>query len=162
MSGILGTIILIALAMLIFGGGSISWWKETLREKHAANQAAQKLSGKKLVVAIRTKDGKRNYWETLFIKQLMDLGATILNLSPECGNNLWDGGARDEIPEGVIIFVGTTWESSVFWRIDGKFLPEKSREIAVRNEPILAPFFSAHNNVNELRGNIVECVSKFF
>ena len=154
-------VVLVAITALIVTIVVYALFREYQREEKVFKQARKKLAEKTVVVAIRTKDGKRNHWETLFIKQLMDLGATVLDFQPENGNNLW-AGDRNCIPTGAMAFVGTTWEANHDWYIDGKFLPVRTNEVvANRNETVLAPFFSVHRHVSELHTNIAECVSSY-
>jgi hypothetical protein len=136
-------------------------WREDRRAQNVIDQARERLKGRKVVVAIRMKDGKRNYWETLFVKQLMDLGATVLDFSPENANRLW-GGDRNYLPEDALGFVGTTWqEGGITWYLDGKFLPKRSGNPITTSEPILAPFFSRHDDVADLHYNLAECVRHY-
>jgi hypothetical protein len=153
--GILFVTVVVLVAVVMAYAG----FCEYRHDKKVLSQARQKLTNKTMVVAIRMKDGKRNYWETLFIKQLMDLGAKVLDFSPEGGNHLWTGD-RDQIPSGAMAFVGTTWDSDGVWYIDGKFLPVRTKETTA-NETVLAPFFSVHGDVAKLHTNLAECVSHY-
>ena len=154
-------VIVFVVTLLIFGCPRVGGFKNVFRKEDSINLAKQKLVDKKFVVVIRTKDGKRNYWETLFIDQMMYLGAEVLYCSLECGNDFWNG-SLGEIPTDTIAFVGTTWECGEGWWLDGKFLATKSWETALDKKTILAPFFSEHNDVIRLRNNLVECINRFF
>lgn len=157
-----GTIVVIVLATIMASAlvcGIYFTWKDIHRMNKVATEARQRLAGTQLVVVVRTKDGKRTYQETIVIKQLMDLGAKVLDLSPEDGSKLW-GGAREIVPEGAMAFVGTTWEESSVWYLDGRFLPKRTGEVKP-NEPVLAPYFAWHAGPEKLHDSLAECVRHF-
>ena len=125
--------------------------------KTAFRQAKEKLAGKKFMVAIRGKDGRRTYQETLFIQELINLGVEVLDLSPKNGDRVWIG-ELNSVPIGVAMFIGTAWEENDICYIDGRFFPE--RGAAMQNEPIRAAFYLAYQSVYYLGGAMARCVQK--
>ena len=63
------------------------------------------LSGKKLVVVIRTGDGRQTDFESVIIEKLISLGVKIFSVSSEAHKDIWSG-KLELAPDNEFVLVG--------------------------------------------------------